>query len=238
MKKKIGISYSESNFKNYWNWFSVEDLGDEFELLELSFERGNKEDILACSGFVLTGGIDVVPSIYGGNEDYPFKPEHFLPERDEFEALIYRYSQQNKIPILGICRGMQYINILEGGKVFEDNGFEINSLHKKMEVDKTHDIDVVQDSLLYKVTGLRTGMVNSAHHQAVNPNHLGNNLMASAYAIGAHPIIEALEFKDKSGKAFMIGVQWHPERMKGRERNPLSQKIKKSFLHHVRECNK
>ena len=235
MKKKIGISYTEANFQNYWNWFSPEDIGEDIELVELSFEKNNRDDIEKCDGFVLTGGIDVLPAIYGGAEEYPYMPERFLPERDEFERLIYRYSQEKGIPVLGICRGMQYINIMEGGKVFEDNGEKLHKLHKKEGEDKVHDVIVNTHSLLYEITGQKNGQVNSAHHQGVKPDALGNNLMVSAYADTPNPIIEGLEFKDKTGKAFMIAVQWHPERMKNKELNPLSQKIKEQFIKEVKK---
>jgi putative glutamine amidotransferase len=234
MKKKIGISYTETNFQNYWNWFIAQDLGEDIELVTLSFQRNNRADIEKCDGFVLTGGIDVLPAIYGGAEEYPHRPDAFLPERDEFERLIYEYSQKAKIPVLAICRGMQYINILEGGKVFEDNGEQINQLHKKGNEDKVHLVNVDKDSLLYAVTGTESGTVNSAHHQAVKPEQLGDNLMVSAYAGTPDAIIEGLEFKDKTNKAFMLAVQWHPERMKEKESNPLSQKIKEQFINEVK----
>lgn len=234
MKKKLGISYSEANFQNYWNWFTVDDLGDEIELVELSFQKNNKADIEKCDGFVLTGGIDVLPAIYGGAEEYPYKPDVFLPERDEFERLIYAYSQKEKVPILGICRGMQYINILEGGKVFEDNGEQAHLLHKKGQEDKNHGVNIDEESLLYSITNETIGQVNSAHHQAVNPRYLGDNLMANAYADTPDALIEGLEFKDKTGKAFMLGLQWHPERMKDKQLNPLSQKIKEQFIKEVK----
>lgn len=234
MRKKIGISYTEANFQNYWNWFTPEDLGKDIELVTLSFQRNNRADIEKCDGFVLTGGIDVLPAIYGGAEEYPYRPDTFLPERDEYERLIYKYSQEAKVPLLGICRGMQYINILEGGKVFEDNGAQINQLHKKGEQDKVHLISVKKDSLLYAITGVESGQVNSAHHQAVKSDQLGNNLMVSAYADTPGAVIEGLEFKDKTNKAFMLAVQWHPERMKEKECNPLSQKIKEQFIKEVK----
>jgi putative glutamine amidotransferase len=234
MKKKIGISYTEVNAPNYWNWFTSADLGIDLELLELSFEKNNVEDIASCDGFVLTGGIDVEPSIFGGAQEYPHRPESFLPERDAFEKLIYEQAKREKAPLLGICRGMQYINILEGGKVYDDIGENANAVHKKAAEDKVHQVSVVEDSLLCTVTGQLQGSVNSAHHQAVHPDHLGASLMVSAYSEAGDGIIEGLEYKDKSDAGFMIGVQWHPERMKEKENNPFSQKIKEQFIIEVR----
>ena len=234
MKKKIGISYTEANFQNYWNWFGPEDLGEDIELIVLSFEKNNIADIEKCEGFVLTGGVDVLPALFGGAAQYPHQPDEFLPQRDEFERLIYAYSQEAGVPVLGICRGMQYINILEGGTVFEDNGEQINKVHKKETEDKVHGVNIDKSSLLYALTGTASGLVNSAHHQAVRPDKLGSNLMVSARSDTEDGIIEGLEFKDKTNKAFMLGVQWHPERMKDKESNPLSQKIKEQFVKAVR----
>jgi len=227
-KKTIGISYSEANFQNYWNWFTGSN--PQVELMELSFLRNNTSDFEKCDGFVLTGGIDVVPALYGGNSTYPNMPDAFLPERDEFEKRLYHFSQRHRLPLLGICRGMQYINILEGGKVLEDNGPEVHEVHKRGSADKIHQIEIEENSLLHAHTGLRTGEVNSAHHQAIDPAHLGHNLVPVAYSATVDRLIEAIEFKDKTGKAFMIGLQWHPERMLSKESNPLSQKIKDAFL--------
>ncbi len=234
MKKKIGISYTEANFQNYWSWFGPEDLGADTELIELSFEKNNITDMEKCDGFVLTGGVDVLPALFGGAAEYPHQPDEFLPQRDEFERLIYVYSQEAGVPVLGICRGMQYINILEGGKVFEDNGEQINQLHKKDVEDKVHGVVIDKGSLLYALTGKESGLVNSAHHQAVRPDKLGRNLMVSAQSDTEDGTIEALEFKDKTNKAFMLGLQWHPERIKDKESNALSQTIKEEFIKAVR----
>lgn len=237
MKKKIGISYTETNFQNYWNWFTAADLGDDLELIELSFEKNNVKDIELCAGFLLTGGIDVTPSFYGGASDYPGKPDIFLPERDGFEKLIYEYSQASKIPVLGICRGMQYINILEGGKVLEDIG-PANLIHKKETEDKVHYVNIGHNSMLYAIIGTEKGIVNSAHHQGVNGYILSNNLIANSYADSPDQLIEGLEFKDKTNKSFMLAVQWHPERMKEKDVNPLSQKLKERFLEEVKKMEK
>ena len=112
-----------------------------------------------------------------------------------------------------------------------DNG---NERHRKEESDKVHSIIAENSSLLHKVSGSVTGRVNSAHHQAIDPAAIGDNLMVNAYDDDDEKIIEGLEFKNKAGKAFMLCVQWHPERMPEKESNPLSQQIKKQFLQAVR----
>ena len=107
-------------FQNYWNWFTQDDLQNDLELVDLNFQKNNIEDIPRCDGFVLTGGVDVHPSFYDGNAAYNNIPVEFQPDRDRFEERIYRYSQLHKAPVLGICRGMQLINVLEGGKLIQD----------------------------------------------------------------------------------------------------------------------
>jgi len=233
MNKKIGVSFTKTNFKNYWDWFKASDLEEDIELIELNFEKNNSEDIYQCDGFVLTGGVDTHPSFYNGKTIYNNSPSTFQIERDYFEEKIYRYSQLNKLPVLGICRGMQLINVLEGGKLIQDldNG---NERHRKEESDKVHSIIAERSSLLHKVSGSMSGRVNSAHHQAIDPEGIGDNLMVNAYD-DDEKIIEGLEFKNKAGKAFMLCVQWHPERIKNKEENPFSENLKKEFLSAIRK---
>ena len=104
--KKIGISETRTNFANYPAWFTKEDLGEDMELLILSFLKNNVEDIAKCDGFVLTGGVDIVPSYYGGTTGYDNQPPDFQPARDAFEKKIYEFAKGKGLPVLGICRGM------------------------------------------------------------------------------------------------------------------------------------
>ena len=236
MKKKIGISYTRTYFQNYWDWFTPADLANDFELVELSFEKNNIQDIYTCDGFVLTGGVDVHPSFYNGNSDYKNKPGLFEPERDVFEAKIYQHSQWHQLPVLGICRGMQLINVLEGGNLIQDldNG---NERHRKEQSDKQHTIVAEKDSLLHNIAGTQSGRVNSAHHQAIDPDALGDNLKVNAVDEDDDRIIEGLEFNDKTNKGFMICVQWHPERMQGKEESPFSKNLKSRFLTAVKNTS-
>jgi len=231
LMKRIGISFTRTNFQNYWNWFA-EKTGEGFELVELSFEKNNVDDIEKCDGFVLTGGVDVHPNLYDGPEDYPGK-QKFQKARDSFETRIYEYAQKNKLPLLGICRGLQLVNVLEGGKLVEDLG-KGNVIHKKEEdIDKIHKVKVEKNSLLSDITGNNNGEVNSAHHQSVKQNALGKNLRVSAWS--EDQVIEGLEFDDKTGKGFMLCIQWHPERMADKEKNPFSYKIRERFLEEVKK---
>ena len=233
MKKRIGISLSEVNFKNYWSWFTENDLQD-IELVELSFVKNNAEDIDTCDGFILTGGIDVDPQLYAGKTEYENKPDDFLRSRDKFEEKIYRYSQDNNKPLLAICRGLQLVNVLQGGSLIQDLDVTGNKTHRREAgADKQHDIKIESDTLLFEIAKSGIGSVNSAHHQVADPSELGDNLLVNAYADADRNIVEGLEFKDKTGKAFMLCVQWHPERMDDRQ-SVLSEGVKRSFLEAVR----
>ncbi len=236
MKKKIGISYTRTFFQNYWNWFTPQDLANDFELVELSFEKNNSEDLYLCDGFVLTGGVDVDPAFYNGKNDYDNKPGLFQPERDRFEAKIYQHSQLHKLPVLGICRGMQLINVLQGGNLIQDLD-DSNTRHRKEESDKEHTIVAEDNTLLFTIAGTRSGYVNSAHHQAIDPHAIGDNLKVNAFDDDNEKIIEGLEFNDKRDKGFMICVQWHPERMKEKDENPFSENLKKQFLSAIKETS-
>jgi acyl-CoA reductase-like NAD-dependent aldehyde dehydrogenase/gamma-glutamyl-gamma-aminobutyrate hydrolase PuuD len=231
MKKRIGISFTETNFQYYWKWFSHEDLQDNIELVELSFEKNNLEDVYSCDGFILSGGIDIDPSLY--KENFAGAEETNVV-RDLFESKIYEYSQIHRLPILGICRGMQLVNVLHGGRLIQDLG-NLNDLHKKNEKDKYHEVKIEKGTLLSEVIGESLGIVNSAHHQAVDKDAVGRGLMISAYSVGDDNTIEGIEFKDKSDKAFMLCVQWHPERMIGKNENAFSKKIKNRFLEEIRK---
>jgi len=236
MKKKIGLSFTATNYPNYWQWFDENDLDNSFELVTLSFEENNLEDMLQCDGFILTGGVDVHPSFYKGDEQYQNMPGTFQPERDNFESNIYRHAKQLQLPILGICRGQQLVNILEGGRLIQDLGEEKNQVHRKLEADKKHPIQIAASSLLHSISGVESGEVNSAHHQCIDPLFLPTSLKAVAFS--EDQTIEAIEYSDATKKGFMLCVQWHPERMEKKETNPLSINIKKAFLDAINNSTK
>ncbi|HEX8315506.1 MAG TPA: aldehyde dehydrogenase family protein, partial [Flavisolibacter sp.] len=236
MKKRIGISFSRTNFHYYWEWFTNADLQDDLQLVELSFEKGNAEDIASCDAFVLTGGVDIHPSFYSGKNGYPNQPAAFQIERDIFEKKIYVYAQQYRLPVLAICRGMQLVNVLEGGKLLQDLE-EANKVHKKEgDDDKSHTIKVLPDSLLHEITGTHYAAINSAHHQALDPTAIGKSLVVSAYS-EPDSVIEAIEFNDKAERPFLLCVQWHPERITNKEEHPFSENIKQRFLAEIRKLN-
>ncbi|HEY8398366.1 MAG TPA: gamma-glutamyl-gamma-aminobutyrate hydrolase family protein [Flavihumibacter sp.] len=233
MKKKIGISFTRTNFQNYWNWFGPQDLGDDLELVLLSFEKPDTSLIRDCDAFVLTGGVDMDPRFYDGDKVYPNQPDEYQPDRDRFEIEVYREAKSKKAPVLAICRGMQLVHTEEGGKLIQDLG-ERNAKHKKdTDIDKQHEVQVQPDTRLAQWTGLTAGKVNSAHHQALDPGTLSPVWTISA--LDDQGLIEAIEWKDTETMPFLVGVQWHPERIINKEQNPLSQAIKEQFLQSIRQ---
>ena len=236
-KKKIGISFTHTSFQQYWDWFTPADLADTFELVQLSFEKNNVEELATCDGFVLTGGVDVHPSFYNAGAAYPNAPETFQPERARFEKKIYDYAQLHPLPLLAICRGLQLVNVLNGGKLIQDFGVD-NATHKKETVDdKVHPVQIEKGSLLHEISGEESYETNSAHHQAIDPNFIGENLVVNCRS-ATDGLIEGMEWKENVGNGFFLGVQWHPERITGKEQHPLSQKIKERFLAEVRKTNR
>ena len=231
MGRKIGITFSETNFENYVRWFE----GD-VEVVVLSWE--DKEDFRTkgCDGFVLTGGVDTDPALYGGSVDYANRPSAFNTERDVFESRVYAYARTQGIPVLAVCRGMQLVNIVEGGGMVQDLGHDGNPIHRKEDgVDKSHPVFLEEGSLMHEVSGLLEGKTNSAHHQAVDVSALPSCLKVTARS--ADGTAEALEYSEPSGKPFMLCVQWHPERMEDRLTNPLSRNIRARFLKEVESTN-
>lgn len=235
--KRIGITFTQTNLKNYPAWFRPEDLGDDISLVELSYLHADETLLETCDGFVLTGGIDMDPVFYDGPLDYPNRPDTFCPERDVYETNVYAYAKRMKRPVLAICRGMQLVNVAEGGSMIQDLGEEGNAVHRKTgDLDKQHKININQGSLLHEITGLLSGSVNSAHHQAIDPDRLPSTLQVTGFSDDGIP--EVLEYASGHDHGFMLGVQWHPERMTDREINPLSFQIRKKFLDIIRIQNK
>lgn len=230
---RIGISYSTVNLQNYFSWFERNGLDSNVELIELSFVTNNVHDFDLCDGFILTGGDDVHPVFYDGSLTYPNMPPSFHPRRDSFEKLIIEHALLHKKPLLGICRGLQLVNVFFGGKLVPDLGEDGNLVHKSAEgKDKEHKVDIVKGSILYEIADSTLGFTNSAHHQAADDNQLGDNLKVTAWDASDHRVIEGIEFIEKSGKPFMLCVQWHPERMPDQQ-NPLAGPILKRFLQEV-----
>jgi putative glutamine amidotransferase len=165
------------------------------------------ESILSkLDGLILSGGNDIHPRFYG--EEPLLKLEAIDAERDVTEIELTRLALEMDIPILGICRGIQVLNVVGGGTLYQDlSSQKPNCLKHRQEADmqvQTHRIRLDRDSLLYQIFKKDEVWVNSRHHQAVKDIAPGYRIAA----VASDGVIEAIE--DLSRK-FVVGVQWHPE---------------------------
>ncbi len=161
-------------------------------------------------GFVLTGGGDIDPRRYGQWQ----KPccGAITPARDEMElALASALSERPDKPALGVCRGLQVMNVALGGDLYQDiaaeRGAEVMR-HRQSQPENcaSHEVIVTMSSLLDEVVHAHSIEVNSLHHQAVR--RLGAGF--EPCGVASDGLIEAAAL---SGHPFYLGVQWHPERM-------------------------
>lgn len=157
-------------------------------------------------GFLLSGGQDIDPVRYGQAITFG-KAEELAPGREEVEYLIISFARQYDIPVLGICRGMQMINVAFGGTLYQDLHEEAKRAGHWQTEDyskPTHHVTIREGSKLAGILGLKEAFVNSMHHQGICD--IGDGLEVAAY--GEDGLVEAVEAPDLS---YMIGVQWHPE---------------------------
>lgn len=181
----------------------------------------------ALQGLILSGGPDLNPRCYGE------EPQSGLGEVDQtldrMELLAAKLAIERNLPLLGICRGIQVLNVAMGGTLYQDIASQVpDSICHTPKTDKavnTHTVRIEAGSRLRKILGRREIWVNGKHHQALKN-------VAPGLAIAARArdgVVEAVEFKEKR---FAIGVQWHPE---GTWRDdPYSQKLFYAFVQAAR----
>jgi putative glutamine amidotransferase len=129
------------------------------------------------------------------------------PARTDFEIQLVRLALTAAQPVLGICGGAQVLNVALGGSLYQDIPSQVPKAYKHSgSPEPAHNIDIIPDTRLAGILGRREMRVNSLHHQAVKTP--GQGLLVSASARDG--VIEAVEIPDRS---FVIGVQWHPERL-------------------------
>ena len=174
-------------------------------------------------GILLTGGSDFSPELYGGRH-HPAISE-ILENRDSFEIRLTESALETEKPILAICRGMQLVNVLRGGAIF-DHTLDDRPRETRDHRDGTplnevvHEVIFTAGSKLAQICGVDRAKVNSMHHQAIS--RLGAGLVAAAYAPDG--VVEAIEDPESR---FLIGIQWHPERL---QHDPANERIVSAFV--------
>ncbi|MDR1781609.1 MAG: gamma-glutamyl-gamma-aminobutyrate hydrolase family protein [Bacilli bacterium] len=159
-------------------------------------------------GLVIIGGEDINPSYY--NEDLDKLSGVIVEERDKFEELLIKEAFNRKIPMLLICRGMQMINALYGGTLYQDLSLNKDYYLEHQAWNKSyrhvHQIAITkEDSFMFDIYKKNNFYVNSLHHQAIK----NVSPLFDVTAISKDGVIEAIELKDKS--FFCLAVQYHPE---------------------------
>lgn len=176
-----------------------------------------------CGGFLFTGGQDVSPALY--HEEPPAGLASACEARDRMEAVVLKRAMEADKPVLGICRGLQFINAALGGSLYQDIPTQRPSPvehHQTAPYDRPiHSVRVEPDSPLYRRLGEAQLQVNSYHHQAVKTLAPGLKAMAAA----PDGLTEALYHPQQR---FLWGVQWHPEFLW--HTDPFSRSIFRAFV--------
>jgi len=228
---KIGITRSDTNFPKYIEW--LEYFNVDFEILDYLHPKDAFAKFENCSGLILSGGVDIYPELYCDWDTKETKGT-YCPERDGLELRLMEFATGSNKPILGICRGLQLINVFFRGSLIFDILEIRNVNHKGISgiEPKFHDVNIFKDTLLYNIANIEQGNINTYHHQAVD--RLGEGLMINAKSDDG--IIEGIEYNDKFNKPFLLGVQWHPERIEDLN-SPFSKNILDKFLSECKLIN-
>lgn len=160
-------------------------------------------------GLILSGGHDVSPLNY--NEEPDGKLGEVFPERDEFDFQLLAAAKKREIPVFGVCRGFQIINVAHGGTLYQDLSCREEKCIKHSQGHSpslgTHSVKIEEDSRLASILGIDL-RINSFHHQIIK--EVAPSFKAVAHA--ADGVVEAIESNDGEP---IFGTQWHPEMMAG-----------------------
>jgi len=166
-------------------------------------ERAATELVTRLDGLVLAGGTDIMPATYG--RDFPMV-QKADPARDRFEVALVRAADGAGLPVLGVCRGMELLNVARGGTLHEEVAHEVAATdHGALHGVNVHELDLEPGSLAAEVYGRTEVRVLCMHHQA--PDAIGEGLEVTGRSRDG--LVEALE--DRRQGSFALGLLWHPE---------------------------
>lgn len=164
------------------------------------------DQVRTLRGLILNGGNAVDPRRYGQVNEGLCRT--VIPHRDALEFDALQYCRERGLPVLGVCRGMQFLNVSSGGSMLQDLTITTVEHEAKREVSCFHPIEIVPGTRLATLAGGRRSLrVNSRHHQGVRAEHLAPGLRISAVAPDG--VVEGVE---GAGESFLVGIQFHPER--------------------------
>lgn len=225
---RIALSLGSDSLKSEENDYirALMDAGFEREEIVL-IPPGTKPDE-NFDGVVLAGGVDVDPARYGIVEN-PHPTVEVDPARDTTEFAVFTAARRASVPTLGICRGMQLMNVALGGTLHQDIPTELPSdvthnVKGKHPERRDHAVNVKPGTVLAEIAQSETLQVNSRHHQAVEKVAPGVRVSA----VAPDGLIEAFETREP----WLLAVQWHPENLR---RDPPSRRIFAEFARAVRE---
>ena len=209
---------------------AVQDAGGVPLVLPLVRGRINQEFLLQrLDGLLVTGsGSDLAPELYGERQQFPFS--RMSEDRAQLELGLSKLAFRQGLPTLGICGGMQSMNVALGGTLIQDISFQLTTKiqHRpKKSASKTaHLIQIESHSLLGHITKKTSLSVNSSHHQSVKcvPSSF------QATAVAPDGVIEAIE---ASSHPFWLGVQWHPEYLY--RHDPIQKRLFLAFIRAARQ---
>jgi putative glutamine amidotransferase len=220
---RIGLSKASPNYEN---WLKRSDPAVIPVNLYLLPVDSALQELGRCDCLLVTGGEDVYPGLYGQEADTARCPE-MNRHRDSLDFALIAQALDAKMPVFAVCRGLQIVNVFLKGTLIIDIPEDVGTrvIHQSDDyLHCFHSVTVPPNSLLSTVSKCDAAMVTSNHHQAIK--HLSPMLVANAFS--KDNLIEGIEWRHAAGKSFLLGVQWHPERME--KSNPLSGPLAEEFL--------